>query len=58
MPNTAVVMSPQARIGLVALFAGAVSIAFAPIFVRLSEIGPVATAFTGCCSRCRCCGCG
>lgn len=30
---------------LVALFAGAIAIAFAPIFVRLSEVGPVATAF-------------
>ena len=29
---------------LVALFAGAIGIAFAPIFVRLSEVGPVATA--------------
>jgi len=30
---------------LVALFAGAIGIAFAPIFVRWSEVGPVATAF-------------
>ena len=30
---------------LFALFAGATAIAFAPIFVRLSEVGPVATAF-------------
>lgn len=30
---------------LAALFAGAIGIAFAPIFVRLSEVGPVATAF-------------
>lgn len=30
---------------LPALFAGALGIAFAPIFVRLSEVGPVATAF-------------
>lgn len=30
---------------LPALLAGAVAIAFAPIFVRLSELGPVATAF-------------
>ncbi len=28
-----------------ALLAGAISIGFAPIFVRLSEVGPVATAF-------------
>lgn len=33
------------RIALAALFAGAIGIAFAPIFVRLSEVGPVATAF-------------
>jgi drug/metabolite transporter (DMT)-like permease len=30
---------------LIALFAGATAIAFAPIFVRLSEVGPAATAF-------------
>ncbi len=30
---------------LASLFAGAIGIAFAPIFVRLSEVGPVATAF-------------
>ncbi len=34
-----------ARTGLVALLVGAVGIAFAPIFVRLSELGPSATAF-------------
>ena len=33
------------RIALGALFGGAVGIAFAPIFVRLSEVGPSATAF-------------
>jgi drug/metabolite transporter (DMT)-like permease len=33
------------RIALVALFGGAAGIAFAPIFVRLSEVGPSATAF-------------
>ena len=33
------------RVALIALSAGAVAIAFAPIFVRLSEIGPTATAF-------------
>lgn len=37
-------LSPE-RLALAALFAGAAAIAFAPIFVRLSEIGPVATAF-------------
>jgi drug/metabolite transporter (DMT)-like permease len=30
---------------LTALFAGAAAIAFAPIFVRLSEVGPIATGF-------------
>lgn len=35
----------QARWALAALFAGAIGIAFAPIFVRWSEVGPVATAF-------------
>ncbi len=34
-----------ARAALVALFGGAAGIAFAPIFVRLSEVGPSATAF-------------
>lgn len=37
--------SPIVRLALPALLAGAVGIAFAPIFVRLSEIGPIATAF-------------
>jgi len=32
-------------VALAALFTGAVAIAFAPIFVRLSEVGPTATAF-------------
>jgi drug/metabolite transporter (DMT)-like permease len=34
-----------ARLGLAALLTGAVGIAFAPIWVRLSEVGPSATAF-------------
>ncbi len=33
------------RIALAGLFAGATGIGFAPIFVRLSEVGPVTTAF-------------
>src|SRR3972149_10556109 len=33
------------RMALIALFGGAVAIAFAPIFVRLSQGGPSATAF-------------
>src|SRR5256885_6832545 len=35
----------RARPAFLALLAGAVGIAFAPIFVRLSEVGPGATAF-------------
>lgn len=34
-----------ARIALIALLAGALGIAFSPIFVRVSELGPTATAF-------------
>jgi drug/metabolite transporter (DMT)-like permease len=34
-----------ARVAFIALLAGAIAIAFAPIFVRLSELGPSATAF-------------
>jgi hypothetical protein len=33
------------RLALASLLAGAVGIAFAPIFVRLSELPPTATAF-------------
>lgn len=35
----------RGRDGLIALVLGAVAIGFAPIFVRLSEVGPVATGF-------------
>jgi len=35
----------MARLGLAALLTGATGIAFAPIWVRLSEVGPSATAF-------------
>ncbi|MBM3390668.1 MAG: DMT family transporter [Betaproteobacteria bacterium] len=35
----------RGSVALAALFAGALGIAFAPIFVRWSEVGPVATAF-------------
>jgi Permeases of the drug/metabolite transporter (DMT) superfamily len=35
----------SARLGILALCAGATGIAFAPIFVRISEVGPSATAF-------------
>ena len=37
--------SRQFRLAVAALVAGAVGIGFAPIFVRVSEIGPSATAF-------------
>ena len=38
-------MQEKSRLALAALLAGAVGIAFAPIFVRFSEVGPSATAF-------------
>lgn len=37
--------SKTARVALLSLLGGATGIAFAPILVRLSELGPVATAF-------------
>lgn len=37
--------SPSSSLALIALFVGAAAIGLAPIFVRLSEIGPTATAF-------------
>ncbi|HEY5791494.1 MAG TPA: DMT family transporter [Gammaproteobacteria bacterium] len=43
MPPSSSASTP-AGLALAALFGGAVAIAFAPIFVRLSELGPVATA--------------
>lgn len=49
MSDAALARTPAAaarqRIALIALLAGAVAIAFAPIFVRLSELEPSATAF-------------
>jgi hypothetical protein len=39
------VTTAGSRLALVALIAGAVGIACSPIFVRLSELGPTATAF-------------
>lgn len=38
-------MIRPAQAGLLALILGAAALGFAPIFVRLSEVGPVATAF-------------
>lgn len=37
--------TPPSRSALLALFVGATGIGLAPIFVRLSELGPLATAF-------------
>lgn len=45
MTNSPSTASPVVRLALPALLLGAVGIAFAPIFVRLSENGPIATAF-------------
>jgi drug/metabolite transporter (DMT)-like permease len=46
VPSQALPHDPRARtVALVALFAGAVAIATAPLFVKVSETGPVATAF-------------
>ncbi|ALG69791.1 membrane protein [Azospirillum thiophilum] len=49
MPDASAIPADDAsrtqRIALIALLAGALGIAFAPIFVRLSEVGPVATGF-------------
>ena len=36
---------PRAGLALIALLCGAVCIALSPIFVRVSETGPTATAF-------------
>ena len=38
---------PREWLALAALFAGATAIATAPLFVKVSETGPVATAFIG-----------
>ena len=37
--------SPKSRLALIALLIGGVAIGGSPIFVRLSEVGPMATAF-------------
>lgn len=44
-PHAAAHLDRAQRVALIALLTGALGIAFAPIFVRLSEVGPVATAF-------------
>lgn len=38
-------LSRQKRLAFLALLLGAAAIAFSPIFVRLSELGPISTAF-------------
>lgn len=46
--QTATLAPPRSRterVALIALIGGALAIAFSPIFVRLSELGPTATAF-------------
>lgn len=43
--SIALTESSSAGVALLALFGGAIAIAFAPIFVRLSYVGPSATAF-------------
>ena len=46
LENPIAVSSPKgARLALNALLLGALAIAFAPIFVRLSQVGPSSTAF-------------
>jgi drug/metabolite transporter (DMT)-like permease len=39
-----ILTDPQRRLAFAALIAGGIAIAFSPIFMRLSEIGPIATA--------------
>ncbi|SOD91102.1 DMT family transporter [Caenispirillum bisanense] len=48
MTTLSATSAPLVRLALPALLLGAVGIAFAPIFVRLSEVGPIATAFYRC----------
>jgi drug/metabolite transporter (DMT)-like permease len=43
--SAALLQKRVARIALAALFAGATGVAFSPVFMRLSELGPTATAF-------------
>ena len=43
LPDT--VRLQRERIAILAIFVGAITIAFAPILVRLSELGPMATGF-------------
>jgi drug/metabolite transporter (DMT)-like permease len=44
-PSIAAAASRAGRLALFALIAGATSLGFSPIFVRLSELGPTASAF-------------
>jgi drug/metabolite transporter (DMT)-like permease len=45
MPSLAQVPLQPRRLALPALLAGGIAIGFSPIFVRLSELGPIATGF-------------
>ncbi len=45
MENTRPLTTRFPQSALITLFSGAVAISFAPILVRLSEVGPIATAF-------------
>jgi hypothetical protein len=45
-PSSAATQTPPSnRVALVALILGGAAIGGSPIFVRLSEVGPIATAF-------------
>lgn len=44
VPTPLLLADPQTRLAFAALIAGGIAIAFSPIFMRLSEIGPLATA--------------
>jgi len=44
-PDPQSTRQPPSRLPFLALLGGATAIAFAPIFVRVSEVGPLATAF-------------
>lgn len=44
-PKPSIIKSNLPQLGLIALFSGAAAIAFSPIFVRLSQAGPISTAF-------------
>ena len=45
LPSSALASSSANRLALIALLIGGAAIGGSPIFVRLSEVGPMATAF-------------